>query len=377
MKICWTTLLCFLLSATGAYAQKADNWVYNGSFEGHSQCPDHIDATGLMVGVEAWWQPTRGSSDHFDPCGGRECLVPRNKMGVQEAHSGNAYCGIYCSQEHYREYLQTELVRPLVAGRRYRVGFWVSLAEKSPQAVATLGALLTPERISDSTWGILMQKEVATLDDGQRQVFSTYYVPQVEHAADSPLADTKRWVCIEGELTALGGERFLTIGNFRSFNQSNVVATNTAAGVLPGAYYYIDDVEVVPLDTDTAHAATEPTPSVGDIVPLWDVLFATGKSEVLPQSYNELHRLKELLEAHPQMTIELRGHTDNQGTTEFNMRLSQERANAVAEYLIGQGIHRSRVSAIGMGKSMPLDTNDTPEGRSRNRRVEYRVVATE
>ena len=377
MKIRWTTLLCFIFATLGAHSQSDTNLVYNGSFELHTQCPEHIDATGNMTSVEAWWQPTRGSSDHFDPCGSRDCAVPRNKMGMQAAHSGNAYCGIYCSQAHYREYLQTELSTPLVAGRRYRVGFWASLSDKSPYAIATLGALLTPDRISDSTWDILMQKEVSPLDNERHQTLATFYTPQVEHPSDSVLADTRHWAYIGGELTAHGGERFLTVGNFRPFNQSHVVETGVPESQMQGAYYYIDDVSVVPLDPTPEPPAVQSTPSAGDIVPLWDVLFATGESEVLPQSYNELRRLKELLDAHPRMTIELRGHTDNQGTASYNLRLSQARAEAVAGYLVRQGISHSRVAAVGLGETQPIDTNETPEGRSRNRRVEYRVVAAE
>ena len=139
MKKHWLPLISLLamLQWGHAQAQSTDNLVYNPSFEEHSICPQRIDALGIMTEVDAWWQPTKGSSDYFHSCGGRECLTPRNKMGNQVPHSGEAYCGIYCSKENYREYLQTELKEPLVAGRRYRVSYWVSLADKSPYAIAT------------------------------------------------------------------------------------------------------------------------------------------------------------------------------------------------------------------------------------------------
>ena len=90
---------------------------------------------------------------------------------------------------------------------------------------------------------------------------------------------------------------------------------------------------------------------------------------------DELQRLLDTLRAYPEMRIELRGHTDNQGTADFNMKLSEARAAAVAEYLIGKGIEPQRLTTKGFGKTMPVESNDTPEGRSRNRRVEYRVLA--
>ena len=111
MKRRWTTLLGLLtlLNVIQAQNPASKNLVYNPSFEEHSSCPQHIEAIGHMTGVDAWWQPTQGSSDYFHPCGGRECQTPRNKMGYQVPRTGEAYCGIYCSKEHYREYLQTEL----------------------------------------------------------------------------------------------------------------------------------------------------------------------------------------------------------------------------------------------------------------------------
>lgn len=377
MKLHWKTLaLFFSLSASSlSIAQRVDNMVFNPSFEEYTLCPERIDAKGVMNGVDAWWQPTAGSSDYFNVCSGRDCAVPRNKMGVQTARTGVAYCGIYCSQASYREYLQTQLKSPLLPGHRYRVSFYVSLAEKSPHAIATIGAMLTSQRLSDSTWDVLMQRESVDYGDNQSQLISVYYKPQVVNDKDRVLDDMKSWTLVSGDFVADGGELFLTIGNFNSFNNSTVVETNAANAVLQGAYYYIDDVSVVPTEPVALIGPGDTIAmEVGDVVSMWDVFFATGESDVLPQSYVELHRLIDLLQAHPTMRIELRGHTDNSGTREFNQRLSEARAQAVVEYLVAHGVERSRLSASGYGESMPIDSNDTPEGRSRNRRVEYLIV---
>lgn len=358
-----------------ASAQEAPNLVYNPSFEEHSQCPPRIDALGVMRGVDAWWQPTRGSSDYFHPCGGRECQVPRNKMGTQEPHSGDAYCGIYCSQEDYREYLQTELREPLKAGLRYRVAFNVSLADKAPHAVATLGALLTGHRISDSTMGILMQREWGDIGQQERQSIATWLIPQVQNPKDSVLDDRRGWTEVCDTVTAEGGERFLTIGNFVDFNHSTVVDLHNIAALLQGAYYYIDDVSVVCLDEEGEPMASPAPPAEGTTVAMWGVLFDVDSHELLPQSYNELRRLLDLLAAFPDMKIELRGHTDSTGTRVGNQRLSEARALSVLEYLVEHGVDRRRLSSNGYGSTLPLETNATPEGRARNRRVEYRVTS--
>ena len=102
--------------------------------------------------------------------------------------------------------------------------------------------------------------------------------------------------------------------------------------------------------------------------------FETGKSELLQQSFYELSQLITLLKKHPSIRIEIRGHTDNQGTIEFNQRLSEQRAKAVADYLMTNGIDSSRLIWNGYGKSQPVDDNNTPEGRQHNRRVEYKII---
>ncbi len=378
MKYHWTTIITLLLAfqCNHIYGQEAENLIFNPSFEIHSMCPERIDALGIMREVEAWWQPTKGSSDYYNACGARDCQVPRNKLGIQAAHSGDAYCGIYCSKENYREYLQTELRSPLQAGKRYRVSFWVSLADKSPHAVATLGAFFSRERLSDTTWNILMQTEEVWQPDDRLQIIAKRCIPQVTNPFDNILDNAQTWQEVSGEFTAKGGEQYLTIGNFNAFNQSHVVESSNGNPVLQGAYYYIDDVSVTCANCNETIPAKEVAPlRKGQVIRLKKIMFDTDKSELLPQSYKDLLDLITLLNEHPTMRLEVRGHTDNQGTVEHNRVLSESRAKAVVDYLISHGIAADRLEWHGYGKTLPIDSNDTPEGRQNNRRVEYQILA--
>ena len=91
--------LCYFAAVNAQTRTKlAPNLVYNPSFEEYRECPRKIDALGTLTIVDAWYQPTAGSADYYNVCGSRDCGVPKNKLGVQDAHSGNGFCGIYCSK---------------------------------------------------------------------------------------------------------------------------------------------------------------------------------------------------------------------------------------------------------------------------------------
>lgn len=380
--------------STGVAAQTippalSTNLVFNPSFEDYRECPRKIDALGKLTIVDAWYQPTAGSADYYNICGSRDCGVPRNKLGIQDAHFGNGFCGIYCSKTDYREYLQTELKEPLKAGEMYRVSFYVSLSEYSSGAVATIGALFTTDRIGDTLRSVLMDKSIKQLAPGISQTVATYFEPQVVNDYDRVLDDTKAWMQISGVFKARGGERFMTIGNFYPASQSNVVDLDSLTYLLPGAYYYIDDVSVTCLackekthdNEDTlSEAAKVPvsfvdTLKVGSTFVLHNIFFDYDKATLLQQSYNELHNLLTALQSHPTMKIEICGHTDGHGSVDYNQRLSENRAKAVVDYLVEHGIDIRRLSFKGYGKNRPIDTNATEEGRAHNRRVEFIVLS--
>jgi outer membrane protein OmpA-like peptidoglycan-associated protein len=113
---------------------------------------------------------------------------------------------------------------------------------------------------------------------------------------------------------------------------------------------------------------------VGKKVVLNNILFETGKSILTASSYEELDRLVGILQDNPQMRIEISGHTDNTGSLDLNNRLSQNRAQAVVEYLVQKGIERSRLEFKGYGPSQPIADNATAEGRKVNRRVEFKIL---
>lgn len=105
------------------------------------------------------------------------------------------------------------------------------------------------------------------------------------------------------------------------------------------------------------------------------VVFASGSDVLTPEAMAVLDEVVAAMERHPSPVVEVAGHTDDVGDAEANAALSQRRAASVRAYLVDQGIAAERLSSLGVGEDEPVDTNDTPEGRANNRRVELTALA--
>lgn len=112
----------------------------------------------------------------------------------------------------------------------------------------------------------------------------------------------------------------------------------------------------------------------GATIVLNNVFFETNKYDLLPASMIELDRLVTLLQQNPEKKIEIGGHTDNVGSDEANLLLSDQRAASVVSYLVKKGVAADRLTAKGYGETMPIASNDTDAGRAKNRRTEFKVT---
>lgn len=128
--------------------------------------------------------------------------------------------------------------------------------------------------------------------------------------------------------------------------------------------------EITPVVKDIGLQPVE----VGLTVRLDHIYFDFDKTTLKKESYAELAKVIEFLNRNPTVEIEIAGHTDSRGSDDYNLRLSQGRTQAVVDYLISQGISPKRLQAVGYGETRPVDTNETEEGRAKNRRVEFTVL---
>lgn len=113
---------------------------------------------------------------------------------------------------------------------------------------------------------------------------------------------------------------------------------------------------------------------VGQVFQLNNVYFDFNKWDLLPASFAELDKVVKFMSENPKVEIEMSGHTDNVGKQDYNMNLSQKRAESVRAYVISKGIEAKRITAKGYGMNKPIATNETSMGRDQNRRVEFMIT---
>lgn len=120
--------------------------------------------------------------------------------------------------------------------------------------------------------------------------------------------------------------------------------------------------------------AAEVQSKINEIIRLKNIEFLTGKAELTPASVSTLDEVAAALIKSPALTVAIGGHTDSQGNPGANQELSQARANTVRNYLISKGVAGTRMTAAGFGQTKPIADNATPDGRQRNRRIEFSVT---
>jgi Secretion system C-terminal sorting domain len=219
----------------------AQNLVPNGSFETFTQCPAIGDKIYYATG---WFQPNKypwsnsvnqsSSTDYYNSCAGNGpyTSVPNNFFGYQNAVNGNAYIGMvyFHTIANYREYAEIKLVESLVAGKEYILNYYISLTDGARYATNQFDAYFSQDSLL-----VTSMLEVINV------------APHIINTNQSIVSDTMNWTQISGTYTAVGGERFLTLGNFHNNIGSDTIHVNYSLQSQNDyfAYYYIDDVSLV------------------------------------------------------------------------------------------------------------------------------------
>ena len=266
----YITILLFVLM-NQSFAQQ--NLVYNGDFEEYDACPigfsDPFQTPKEITKCLGWTAPTYGTSDYYNTCAsGTNVSVPANSMGEQNPFSGNGYLGGAFTNytggsgsDGYSgimwwEYIQGQLISPLEQGKIYKLSMELSLAEGSDLVINEIGALFSNNSVSSPNTASLIDLPSCVFLD------SNYFI------------DTINWIHVESYFQASGGERFITIGNFKDNFQTDTLRRYDLepSGQNPFfTYFYIDHVVLTATNFDIPNIFTPNKDGIND---LWVLPFS-------------------------------------------------------------------------------------------------------
>lgn len=337
MQKIFTGIIAFFCFCTFSFAQ---NLVPNGGFEEVKKEAYSMMDSGIEFkkSMKFWDTPNLASTDLI----GSRFRSPKFKP--IPAHNGNNMAGIVIHGDFWSEYVRVILADTLQKGVEYYVEFWMAYNEEYHKD--------EKKRFLNPYFGAVTDEKFFFKDNKVIE-----HKPQVFSAAPIELVPNQ-WVKIKGSFVADKEATHLYIGQFYDPSVNNEILVG---------YFYIDDVRLEKFsDVSTVYTPKESAPDG-----LNNIYFETDKYELIGQSFTTLNKVVDYLKKNPSLSIQINGHTDNEGEAYHNMELSNNRAKAVLNYLVQNGVPQSRLSYQGFGSNKPIATNTTEDGRQQNRRVEF------
>ena len=376
-------LAALLLPFEAPLQAQDDNLVPNGSFE-----------TGDVKRLKNYGQPEEITTDWFSytdapldlfstDVKSEKVLVPGNVYGYEDPSDGNRYAGFRAhtkSPKLARTYYEVRLSENLEANQMYCVSFDISLSDLSKYAVNGIGAYFSDRKETQPNLGIVARD------------------PQVKHRADKVMQLMEGWETVCGTVLGTGTEEYMTIGGFngsRDIEEIKVKKPRSMTGTQQlHAYYYLDNVSIVPIDAKSQCNCSKSSSTAPDLVyggapipsDLSDrdavartaVYYAFVKRTFTEDGKAALDRLAGILKAHADWKVEVVGHCDNDEVAEgkINPRFAdtgRKRAEQVKRYLTSQGVGEGQLTVTGVENADPASTKDSDLARAKNRRVTFRI----
>ena len=366
-----TLLLLFLTFISIISATSAQNLFANSSFEELNICVEYH----APCAPEAWFYMRPATNPLVNArvlpkaiLGRQLLLVPVLKLARPN--------GI-------RPYVYTMLTYPLVAGEQYRLSFFINTAKRKFYNL-------------DFTF--------TSRDPAYRDIFYTEYAPTFSITQSNIVADMKQgWQAVEYEFTASGNEQYCLLGNMSAPMDYTLDDKMNSAGTV---YYFIDDIKLVSknnlpqcpdyekrvqkiyaqnyrhsdfrlIDPDLVTETIKPK-FITDTITVPAVFFETNSAVLKPAFKQLMDSLTIKLRQRKIAKIEIVGHTDNKGTPEKNIVLSNDRAESVKNYFINKlPQYAENIFTQGKGQEQPIADNNTDAGRTKNRRVEIILTIIE
>lgn len=392
----WKAIVSFSFVAASfmSFGQDGENLVPNGSFESKEKSPKRL---GSIANASGWTSPTGVRADFFLPSKVQDINSPDNIYGTEDAKDGNNYAGVVTysyGNKVPRSYAMTKLDAPMKKGLKYCVKFNVSLAEASKYGSNNIGAHFTNK---DRT----TEAKVPIIADDNKNLLM--------HFDNTMTIQTARynWSEICGVYTAQGNEKYITIGNFFSDEDTKYERMKkdpkVKAKQIIAAYYYIDDISVVLIDEEKGEKCDCAVEDAGDSysaliyqrvfdinedmsdkekVEEHEVFFAFGRNDLSKEGKTSLDFIAETMKANSSMRLEIAGHNNAEEDTvgeekEKYANMDSKRISAVMQYLIDAGIDKGRLLSAQKGSTEPKESGDEIDDeemvQAKSRRVTFKV----
>lgn len=379
----------FSVLSVFSFGQDEENLVTNPSFESVGKNPKRL---GSIENATGWGSPTGVRADLFTDGKIPDIAVPANVYGKEDAKDGENYAGIVAysyGNKIPRSYVMSKLEAPLKKGMRYCVKFNVSLAEASKYAVNNVGAKLSKKPFGmDVKVSIIEEPSLLHFDNDQKIMSARY-----------------DWTEICGVVEAEGGEKYITLGNFISDDDTKSVRMKkdpkVKASVIVAAYYYVDAISVKLLnegefcDCQADEGGNEYSTTIyqkvvnldEDVTPKekiesQETFFAFGKSKLTVDGESSLDLIADEMKANPDFKLQINGHCnameDSVGVeNDYYADMDNKRVGTVMKYLMEKGIPEGRLIASQKGSESPNedteDLDDEDLALAKSRRVTFKV----
>lgn len=382
------TMAVIALSTTLSFGQSNENLVPNGSFESVGKEPKKLGAIESALG---WYSPTGAKADLFFPSKKTPAIgVPENVYGKEEAKDGSSYAGFVAFSHNNkmpRTYVSNKLEVPLKKGERYCVQFHVAMAEASVYASNQIGAHFSKKAFGTEAKESIIEK--------------THVLNENNKVFNAPYG----WDRVCNTFVAEGGEKYITIGNFTSNedtkNSRNKKDSKSKVTPIPAAYYFLDNITVTLIDENNPCdcATVDPTAgysntvyqkaininedmSLNQKVESLKIYFGFGKTDFTVAGKDALDLIVKMLKENPNTRLQINGYSDEaeeNAATEnsFFQGMDGKRVNAIFNYFVEKGIGETRLIASPQGsaeKNAEITANDDEDiSQAKNRRVEFKL----
>ena len=382
-----------MLLASAVFAQEGVNLVQNGSFEEMDKKPKRL---GKIDAATGWISPTGVRADVFVDGKFEEIGVPMNVYGKESAKEGENYAGITVysfGQKIPRSYATVKLNSPMKKGMKYCVEYYVSLAECSKYAINSVSA-----KFSKKSYGTDTKLPI-------------YDEPSISPFSDDAITARYNWTKVCGIYKADGGERWLTMGNFMSDENTKGSSVRMKkdkdwdfkVDEIAASYYYIDDISVRLLDEEKGDkcecdygqeiktysttvyersVVLNDEMSVNEMIEAYQLFFAFGKDKLSTEGKDALEFITGIMKENADIVLQINGHNNVQEDlvgkkNDYYADMDIKRIGAVMKYFIDAGIDESRLMSNPKGAEYPngdINSMDDEDLRmAKNRRITFKV----